>query len=238
MKDTLEIKNFDVIADGKKILQSINLEIRQGEIHVLMGPNGAGKTSLAMAVMGHPGYKIAGGQITLSGKDITKLAPDQRARLGLFISFQKPVEIPGVSARNLLRQAVKEDFERKLAQDIADLKINVELVNRSFENFSGGEAKKMELFQAKILKPRFLILDEIDSGLDIDNLRLIAENIQQMVKDNNAPGILLITHYPRILKFIKPTCIHVLIRGYIVKTDGPKLIQKIEKKGYQWLTKN
>ncbi|TSC53342.1 MAG: FeS assembly ATPase SufC, partial [Microgenomates group bacterium LiPW_16] len=129
------------------------------------------------------------------------------------------------------------DFERKLAQDIADLKINVELVNRSFENFSGGEAKKMELFQAKILKPRFLILDEIDSGLDIDNLRLIAENIQQMVKDNNAPGILLITHYPRILKFVKPDFLHVLMYGRIVRSDGPKLIQKIEKKGYQWLTK-
>ncbi|MBI4999528.1 Fe-S cluster assembly ATPase SufC [Candidatus Gottesmanbacteria bacterium] len=240
MKNTLEIKDLDVVADGKKILKGINLKIRQGEIHVLMGPNGAGKTSLAMALAGHPNYKIRNpkSEIRIDGKDITKLTPDERAKLGLFISFQKPVEISGVSVRNLLRLVVKKDFEEKISKTTTDLKINEELLIRPLnEQFSGGETKKMEFLQAKILSPKFLILDEIDSGLDIDALKLVAENIQQMVKNNSMPGILLITHYPRLLKFIKPDCIHVLIRGYIVRSDGPELLQKIEKKGYQWLTK-
>lgn len=239
MEDTLEIKNLDIEASGKKILKGINLKIRQGEIHVLMGPNGAGKTSLAMAVMGHPNYRLKtqNSNVKINGKDITKLTPDQRARLGLFISFQKPPEVPGVTLRNLLRMVVEEDFEKKLAQNTADLAVKEELLTRSFENFSGGEGKKMEILQAKILSPRFLILDEIDSGLDIDALRLVAKNIWEIAKASNPPGILLITHYPRILKFLKPDFLHVLIRGKIVRSNGPKLIQKIEKRGYQWLAK-
>jgi len=235
----LVIENLDVFVQDKKILKGISLSIKKGEIHVLMGPNGAGKTTLAMVLAGHPNYKIKDqrSKIKIDGKDITRLTPDERAKLGLFISFQKPVEIPGVSVRNLLRVAVKENFEKKLGQAIADLKISKDLVVRSFENLSGGEAKKMELFQAKILSPKFLILDEIDSGLDIDALKLVAENIQQMVKNSGGPGILLITHYSRLLKFIKADCIHVLIHGYIVRSDGPELLQKIEKRGYQWLTK-
>lgn len=232
-----KVDNLQVSVGGKAIVKGVSLEIKQGEVHVLMGPNGAGKTSLAMAVMGKPGYQIVGGQITINNKDITKLSPDERAKLGLFVSFQKPVEIPGVTLRNLLRQVVKENFEEKIEKIASDLKINEGLLTRSFEDFSGGEGKRLELFQAKILNPKFLILDEIDSGLDIDSLKLVAENIQQMVKGSDAPGILLITHYPRLLKFLKPDCLHVLIRGYMVRSDGPKLLQEIEKRGYQWLTK-
>lgn len=232
MKDTLEIRNLKVEASGKKILQGVNLKIKRGEIHVLMGPNGAGKTSLIFALMGHPRYKITDGQITINNKNITNLTADQRAKLGIFVSFQRPVEIPGVSVRNLLRLVVKENLEEKISQTAASLKIDRELLTRHFENFSGGEGKKIELLQAKIIPAKFLILDEIDSGLDIDALRLVARDIQKMAAET-APGILLITHYPKILKFVKPDHVHVLIHGNIIKTDGEGLIDKLEKKGYQ-----
>jgi len=234
MKKTLEIKNLNIVANNKKILKGINLKIRQGEVHVLMGPNGAGKTSLAMAVMGNPGYQITDGQMTVDGKNITRLTPDERARLGIFISFQKPVEIPGVSVRNLLRQAVKEDLERKIGEAVTDLKINERLLTQSMENFSGGEGKLLELLQAKVLASRFLILDEIDSGLDVDSLRLVTDDIKKMAYKS---AILLITHNPRILKFIKADCIHVLIRGYIVRSGDRKLGQEIEERGFKWLAK-
>lgn len=235
----LRIDNLKVAVGGKQILDGITLEVKPGKVHVLMGPNGAGKTSLLMAIMGHPGYRLTGGQITVDDKDISKLTPDKRAKLGLFISFQKPVAIPGVSLRNLLRLVVLDDLEKKMAKNVSDLKINEELLTRSLnQDFSGGEAKKMEFFQAKMLEPRFLILDEVDSGLDIDSLQLVAENIKQMIKKSQAPGILLITHNPRILKFIKADHIHVLMHGEIVRSDGPHLAAQIEKKGFQWLTKN
>lgn len=235
----LKINNLSVEAGKKKVINKLSLAINRGEIHILMGPNGAGKTSLVMAVMGHPGYEVKGGQITVDNKDVSQLTPDKRAKLGLFISFQKPVAIPGVSVRNLLRLVVKEQLEEKILQNTTRLNIKDELLTRSLnQDFSGGEAKKMELFQATMLSPKFLILDEVDSGLDVDSLRLVVANIRQMVKKSDAPGILLITHNPRILKFIKPDRIHVLIRGCIAKSGGPEIGEIIEKKGYQWLIKN
>ncbi len=235
MKDSLEIKNLFLNADGKKILEGVNLTINKGEIHVLMGPNGAGKTSLVLGLMGYPKYKIASGQILFEGKDIQKLTTDERARLGLFISFQKPVEVPGITLRNLLKKIIREDFDNKFLNGLSELKIDEELLNRSFENFSGGEGKKLELFQVKMLDPRFIILDEIDSGLDIDALRLVAGNINSLIRRKNPPGILLVTHYPKILRLLKPDYIHVLLHGKIVQSGGPKMASVIEKRGYQWL---
>lgn len=231
----LVIKNLEVTTGGKKILRGINLTVRPREIHVLMGPNGAGKTSLAMVLAGQTNYKITRGEITINDQSLVDLTPDQRAKLGLFVSFQKPVEISGVSLRNILKTVVKEQFEEKLEQALKDLKINDDFLTRSFENFSGGEGKKLELLQAKILVRQFLIFDEIDSGLDPEGLRLVGENLKKMAQKT---GIVLITHNPRILKFLKPDRLHVLIRGQIIKTDGLQLIETIEKKGFTWLTKN
>ncbi len=236
MKDTFEISGLKVTASGKIILKGLNLKIKKGEIHVLMGPNGAGKTSLVLAAMGHPGYKVTGGRITIDNQEITNLPSEKRSKLGLFVSFQKPPEIPGVSVRNLLRMIIKDDLEEKIAKSMADLEIKEELLGRSLnENFSGGEMRKMELLQAKVLSPRFLILDEIDSGLDIDSLKLITKVISQMAK---TAGLLVITHNPKLLKFLKPDYLHVLIKGKIVKSDGLKLGEEIERRGFLWLAKN
>lgn len=236
MKDTFEIIGLKVTAAGKIILKGLNLKIKKGEIHILMGPNGAGKTSLVLAAMGHPGYKVTSGLMTIGKQEITNLPSEQRSKLGLFVSFQKPPEIPGVSVRNLLRMAVKDDLEEKIAKNMNDLQIKEELVSRSLnENFSGGEMRKMELLQAKILEPRFLILDEIDSGLDIDSLKLITKIISQM---SQTAGLLVITHNPRLLKFLKPDYVHVMLGGRIVKSDGLKLGEEIERRGYSWLAKN
>lgn len=235
----LKIANLSVSVGDKKIINDLSLEIGPGEIHILMGPNGAGKTSLIMALMGKPDYRSTNGQITIDGQEVSQLKPDERAKQGLFVAFQKPVSIPGVSVENLLRLLVKDNLQERIQQASAELKIKEELLTRPLnENFSGGEAKKMELFQAKILKPKYLILDEVDSGLDIDGFRLLTNNLRQLVKRKDSPGILLITHNPRILQFLKPTRIHVLIHGTLVKSDGVKLASLIEKKGFSWLTKN
>lgn len=236
MKDVFEIINLRVAVSGKTILKGLNLKIKKGEIHVLMGPNGAGKTSLVLVAMGHPGYKVTDGRIILGNQEITDLPPEKRSSLGLFISFQKPPEIPGVSVRNLLRMVVRDDLEKKIAKNVVDLQIKEELLNRSLnENFSGGEMRKMELFQAKVLSPRFLILDEIDSGLDVDSLRLVVKIISQMTKN---AGLLVITHNPRLLKFLKPDYVHVMLGGRIVESDGEKLGEEIERRGYSWLAKD
>ncbi|MCL4382951.1 MAG: Fe-S cluster assembly ATPase SufC [Patescibacteria group bacterium] len=236
MKDTFEIIGLKVTVAGKIILKGLNLKIKKGEMHILMGPNGAGKTSLVLAAMGHPGYKVTSGLMTIGNQEITNLPSEQRSKLGLFVSFQKPPEIPGVSVRNLLRMVVKDDLEEKIAKNMHDLQIKEEFLSRSLnENFSGGEMRKMELLQAKVLKPRFLILDEIDSGLDIDSLKLITKIISQM--SQNA-GLLVITHNPRLLKFLKPDYVHVMLGGRIVKSDGLKLGEEIERRGYSWLAKN
>ncbi len=234
----LKITNLEVEIDNKKILKDISLSINPGELHVLLGPNGAGKTSLVMALMGHPGYKYQitnnESQINLDGKDLTNLAPEKRAEAGLFISFQKPVAIPGVTVKNLLTNLIRENLEEKISVSSKGLKIKEELLTRALnENFSGGEAKKMELLQADILKPKYLILDEIDSGLDIDNLQLLANKFKEILRRKAA--VLLITHNLKILKLIKPDKLHILIDGAIVKSDGPELSSQIEKKGFSWL---
>ena len=244
----LKITNLSVSVGSKKIISDINLAIGQGEIHVLLGPNGSGKTTLAMALMGHPNYKLQitpfdstqgknyKCQINLDGKDITKLEPDQRAKAGLFVSWQKPIAIPGVSVKNLLNLLIKKNLQEKITKISHNLGIKEDLLARSLnENFSGGETRKMELLQANILRPHYIILDEIDSGLDIDALKLVTNNIRQLTKFS---GILLITHNLRILKYLKPDRIHILIHGHIVKSGDYKLGEIIDKKGYQWLSKN
>ncbi len=233
----LKIANLEIEVDNKKVLKGITLSIKPGELHVLMGPNGAGKTSLVMALLGKPGYEISAGEIILDKKIINNFSPDERVKLGLLASFQKPPEIPGVTLHNLLKAINIVDLEGKIQKESAALDFNQELLNRSWENFSGGEAKKIELFQAKILNPHFLILDELDSGLDIDALRLILENLKSMAKEKKT-GILLITHNPKILNFLKPDYIHILVGGKIVKTGDSNLSKEIDKKGFSWLTKN
>ncbi|MFH0864131.1 MAG: Fe-S cluster assembly ATPase SufC [Candidatus Gottesmanbacteria bacterium] len=235
----LKITNLSVSVGNKKIINNLSLEIRPGELHVLLGPNGAGKTSLAMALIGHPSYKIENqiSKIKIDDKDLIHLTTDERARLGLFNSFQKPVAIPGVSVKDLLKYIKINNLEEKISKTGNRLKIKDELLTRSLNvDFSGGEFKKMELLQAMIIQPKYVILDEIDSGLDIDNIHLLADFLQQMTLKNI--GILLITHNLRILKFVKPDLIHILINGSIIKSGGVQIAREIEKRGFSWLVKN
>lgn len=236
----LTIQNLHVSSDKKKILNGVTLKIKPGEIHVIMGPNGSGKSSLSLALMGHPRYKITSGSVKLDGKDITLLTPDKRAKLGLFLAMQYPTAIPGVSVANFLRTSVKNlkkgvkppEFVKDLRAKMADLKIDESFASRGInEGFSGGEKKKMEVLQLSILNPKYAVLDETDSGLDVDALKLVAAGI----KKSHGPkmGILLITHYQRILKYVKPDFVHILIDGKIVKSGSHKLAEKIEESGYK-----
>jgi Fe-S cluster assembly ATP-binding protein len=233
MKSFLEIRNLAVAVSGKQIIKDVNLKLTAGEIHILLGPNGAGKTTLALAMAGHPHYYVKG-EIILNGSPIQKLSPDQRARLGIFLCFQRPVEIPGVTLRNILRK-VSPKGDGPEEKSLQALKINPGFLSRSFEGFSSGEGKKLELFQAEVLKKKFLLVDEIDSGLDLDNLKLVTDDLGQLAKSGAA--ILLITHNLRILKLIKPSRIHVLVKGTIRASAGLELAKKIEKEGYLWLSK-
>lgn len=235
----LEIKNLHVSSEGKQILRGVSLKIKLSEIHVLMGPNGSGKSSLSLALMGHPRYKVTSGKIKIDGKDVSTLTPDKRAKLGLFLAMQYPVAIPGVSVTNFLRSSLRNlngkmkpaEFVKTTKAKMADLKINESFARRSInDGFSGGEKKKMEVLQLSILKPKYAVLDETDSGLDVDALKLVAQGI----KKTSGPkiGILLITHYQRILKYIRPDYVHILVEGKIVKSGDYKLAQEIEEKGY------
>jgi Fe-S cluster assembly ATP-binding protein len=227
--------------DGIEILKGISLEIKQGQIHALMGPNGSGKSTLAQCLMGAPGYKITKGKISINGTNILRLTPDKRARLGLFLGFQYPVEVPGVSFANFLRMAVNENkkvgekispiaFRNLMAISAKKLSFSDEITKRMLnEGLSGGEKKKAEILQMSLLKPSFAILDEPDSGLDVDALRFIAKTINSL---DFPLGLLLITHYQRILHFIKPDFVHILIKGKIVKSGNHLLAQEIEKNGY------
>ena len=235
----LSIQNLHVSSGKKKILKGVNLKIKLGEIHVIMGPNGSGKSSLSLALMGHPQYKITAGKITLDGKDISKLTPDKRAKLGLFLAMQYPTAIPGVSVANFIRTSMRSvkskvkppEFVRGLKAKMSDLKINESFASRGInEGFSGGEKKKMEVLQLSMLEPKYAILDETDSGLDVDALKLVAKGIKKV--HGPKMGILLITHYQRILKYIKPDFVHILVGGKIVKSGTFRLAQKIEEKGY------
>lgn len=246
MKNQLIIKNLFVqTLEDKKILNGINLTIAKGETHVLMGPNGSGKSTLASALMGHTGYKITSGEIILNGENITNLSPDKRSKAGLFLSFQYPVEISGVNFSSFLRMAANESllhrdkkskrispiaFNNQLMQKAKDLSFNSDISQRSLnEGFSGGEKKKAEILQLAILKPDFAVLDEPDSGLDIDALKHISNSLNGL---DFKPGLLLITHYQRILHFIKPDFVHIMIKGKIVKSGKFDLAIEIEKTGY------
>jgi Fe-S cluster assembly ATP-binding protein len=243
----LDIHNLQVSVEGQEILKGINLRVQAGEVHAIMGPNGSGKSTLASVLAGKPGYAIQGGTVTFLGQDLLALAPEVRAAAGVFLAFQYPVEIPGVSNINFLKTAVNQIRKQKgelpldavaflkLLQEKAELmKMNRDLLHRSLnEGFSGGEKKRNEILQMAILDPALAILDETDSGLDIDALKLVAQGVNQLRKPTNA--ILLITHYQRLLDLIVPDFVHVLYQGKIVKSGSKELAQELEAKGYDWL---
>src|SRR3989338_3891384 len=239
----LEIKNLHVSVNNVEILRGIDLSVNQGQICAIMGPNGSGKSTLAHTLMGHPNYKITSGEIFLDGKNINQLAPDERAKLGLFLSFQYPVEIPGVTVANFLRtahRAVKQkemsilDFKRLLEQKMHLLKMDKRFMTRYLnEGFSGGEKKRNEILQLAVLSPKMAILDETDSGLDIDTLRTVAEGINKIISPEM--GCVVITHYQRLLEYIKPDKVYIMIDGKIVKSGGAKLALELEEKGYEWI---
>lgn len=239
---TLEIKNLYASIEGKEILKGVNLKINSGEVHVIMGPNGVGKSTLSNIIMGNPNYKVEKGHIFYDGLDITNFKTDERANLGIFLSFQSPVEIEGVTTADFLASAVKNkekenfkmlSFAREVEKTMSSLNMKKEFLNRSLNNgFSGGEKKKMEILSMYMLKPNIVILDEIDSGLDVDSLKAIGEHVTNYKEKENC-GILLITHYQRLLDYIKPDFVHVLMNGKIVKTSDASLVKYIEENGYE-----
>ncbi len=255
--------------DKKEILKGIDLEVKPGEIHVLMGPNGSGKSTLAQVIAGHPQYKVNGGSLMVNGKNINKLTPDKRAKLGIFLAFQHPVEIPGVSVFNVLRKAAASrhselgsesrsrnkfgmtrkkvysglvapdigrarELRQELVRHLSSLKLSEDFLSRALnEGFSGGEKKRSEILQMMALSPKLVILDEIDSGLDVDGLKIVAQAIKKFTTENSKSSILLITHYARILKYLKPDFVHIMMDGKIIKSGSMKLARQIEEKGYQ-----
>lgn len=245
----LSIKNLHAgVEDGKKILNGLNLEVKAGEIHAIMGPNGAGKSSLAHILSGKPGYEVLEGEVSLDGKDLLELSPEDRAREGVFLAFQYPIEIPGVSNINFLKTALNEirtykgleplsakEFLALTKEKQALVEFDAKLTNRSLnEGFSGGEKKKNEIFQLAMLQPKLAILDETDSGLDIDALRIVAQGVNKLKSSDNA--FIIITHYQRLLDYIVPDFVHVLDNGKIVKTGDKSLALELEEKGYDWVT--
>ncbi|MEX2159513.1 MAG: Fe-S cluster assembly ATPase SufC [Dehalococcoidia bacterium] len=239
------IEGLHVSVEGKEILRGVDLVVNSGEVHALMGPNGSGKSTLANAIMGHPKYAVTAGRILFKGEDIVKMTPDQRARAGLFLAFQYPIGIPGVVMGNFLRASLKarrgedvpvREFRKVLDETLDLLKVDQSFVRRYVnEGFSGGEKKRAEVLQMALLRPEMAILDETDSGLDIDALRTVAEGINALRGDHL--GVLLITHYQRILDYIQPDVVHVFYAGRVVKTGGPELAKELEKQGYDWITK-
>lgn len=239
----LQIKNLQAQVDGKKILQGVNLDLKPGEIHTLMGPNGSGKSTLAQVLAGHPNYSVTAGEVLFEDKDLLELTPDERAQAGLFLAFQYPAVIPGVSLGNLLRQAYNNlkgekltpvKFKKLIKDKLDLLKMDEQYLSRSVnDGFSGGEKKKAEILQMAALEPRLAILDETDSGLDVDALRIVAEGVKAIHKDKKDMGVLIITHYQRILHHIQPDQVHVMVDGKIVKSGDHKLAEKLEKSGYE-----
>jgi len=240
---SLEIKDLHVRIDEREILHGVNLSVDKDQTHALMGPNGSGKSTLANTIMGNPNYAVTEGQIVFNGEDITEAAPDERARAGLFMAFQYPATVPGVSVANFLRLAVNsrldepmkvKDFGKMMREHVEMLKIDPSFVSRYLnEGFSGGEKKRCEILQMAILKPYVAVLDETDSGLDIDALRTVANAVNAM----RGPelGTLIITHYQRILSYIQPDFIHIMLNGRVVEEGGPELGAVLEKKGYDWV---
>jgi len=243
----LSIKNLHASIGDKEILKGINLEVNAGEIHAIMGPNGAGKSTLSAIIAGNENYEVTEGEIFLDGEDISELAPEERAHKGVFLSFQYPVEIPGVSVTNFMRTAINENRKaNKLEEMPANemlkvirekselLEIDRKFLSRSLnEGFSGGEKKRNEIFQMAMLEPKLAILDETDSGLDIDALRIVANGVNKLKSDKNA--IIVITHYQRLLDYIVPDFVHVLYNGKIVKSGSAALALELEEKGYDWI---
>ncbi len=237
----LEIKDLHVSAANKSILKGIDLVVGSGEKHVIMGPNGSGKSTLAKAIMGHPKLVVTGGDILVDGKSIIGLSTDKRARLGIFLQFQDPLEIEGVGFISFLRTAkesvdgkavVMKDFMKDVRNEISQLKLGNEFIGRSLnQGFSGGEKKKAEMLQLSLLKPGIAILDEPDSGLDIDAIKVVAEKINE-IAESAKPGMLIITHHTRILEYVKPDFVHVMVDGKIVANGGSELSEKLEKEGY------
>jgi len=241
----LEIKNLQVSvvteSGDKEILKGVDLTVKSGETHAIMGPNGSGKSTLAYSIAGHPKYSITGGSVTLDGIDVLEMSVDERAKAGLFLAMQYPVEVPGVSVSNFLRTAVTairgeapkvRTWVGEVKEAMASLNIDTAFSERNVnEGFSGGEKKRHEILQLELLKPKIAILDETDSGLDVDALRIVSEGVNR-VKENSNLGVMLITHYTRILRYIKPDFVHVFANGKIVEEGGPELADKLEEQGY------
>ncbi len=245
----LEIKNLHASINGKEILKGINLTINAGEVHAIMGPNGSGKSTLSSVLSGHPAYTVTEGEVIFNGKNLLEMSPEARSCEGLFMSFQYPVEIPGVSMVNFMRTAVNEhrkykgleqlpasDFLKLMREKKELVELDSKLANRSVnEGFSGGEKKRNEIFQMAMLEPKLSILDETDSGLDIDALRIVANGVNKLKSAENAS--IVITHYQRLLDYIVPDFVHVLYKGKIVKSAGKELALELEEKGYDWVKK-
>ncbi|MGN1173533.1 MAG: Fe-S cluster assembly ATPase SufC [Muribaculaceae bacterium] len=243
----LNVNNLHASINGKEILKGINLTIRQGEVHAIMGPNGSGKSTLSAVLTGNPAFTVTEGSVDFHGKDLLSLSPENRSHEGLFLSFQYPVEIPGVSMVNFMRAAINakrkylneeplsaSDFLKLMRQKRAIVELDNKLASRSVnEGFSGGEKKRNEIFQMAMLEPLLSILDETDSGLDIDALRIVAEGVNKLKSQENAT--IVITHYQRLLDYIKPDFVHILYKGRIVMTGGPELALELEKTGYDWI---
>jgi len=255
MSADLVIKNLHVSVEGQEILKGLNLAIDKGEVHAIMGPNGSGKSTLANTLMGHPAYEVTEGEVWFKGQNILALSPDERSRLGLFLAFQYPSTIPGVSVANFMRTAINarypqpdpssngnggakgipmREFRRLLREKMDMLKMDAGFARRYLnDGFSGGEKKRMEVLQMAMLQPEIAVLDETDSGLDIDAVRIVSEGVNQLMGPDL--GVLVITHYQRILDYIKPDHVHILVDGKIVMSGGPKLALELEEKGYDWV---
>jgi len=243
----LEIRNLHAEIDGREILKGLTLTIRAGEVHAIMGPNGSGKSTLAKVLAGHPSYTVTAGEVIYQGRNLLELAPDERAREGVFLAFQYPIEIPGVSNANFLRMAYNEkakhegkdeldplEFDDLLKEKMKIVEMDRSFINRSVnEGFSGGEKKRNEILQMAVLDPRLAVLDETDSGLDIDALRIVAGGVNKLASPDNA--IVLVTHYQRLLDYIQPHFVHVLYKGRIVKSGGKELALELESRGYDWI---
>lgn len=242
-KHVLEVKNLKASVDGKPVLKGVNLKIQSGEVHALMGPNGSGKSTLSAVIMGHPGYAVDSGDVLLDGESLLDLAPEERAKNGLFLAFQYPMEVPGVSVANFLRTAYNQtrpkesqmpvfQFSQFLKEKMKSLRMDDAFAERYLnDGFSGGEKKRCEILQMAVLQPKIAVMDETDSGLDVDALKVVAHGAQDLVK-HSGMGVLVITHYPRILHCIKPQFVHMFVDGKIKKSGGFELALELEEKGY------
>ena len=247
MQEILRIRNLSVSADNQEILKGVDLTVNNGEVHAIMGPNGSGKSTLVSVLAGKAEYKVTGGEVLYEGDDLLKLEPEIRARRGVFLAFQYPLELPGVRAWQFLKAAVDalrehrgeeemgaREFDRLLREKIKLVEIDPDLIKRAVnEGFSGGEKKRNEILQMAVLEPKLALLDETDSGLDIDALRIVSDGVNRLRSPSKA--IILVTHYQRILNYIKPDHVHVLLEGRIVRSGGPELAHELEEKGYDWV---